>query len=327
MTRDDYLDKILADYSSGKLSAEGYAAALLDIHNLVNNSVESNESELAYQVEDRIIVIQECDEGYDYTIMDENYREIDGGVYDNPDLDIHEALMDIVDDIKDNPDNNGVKGRITKNSKLILLDYEDTVLKAEEANKIETTDVHNKNYDKQYLLRYREITDKYFVNLGDMDQYEICDMVKEHIENYTQMYELDVDFEDIALYGSRSRGLENDDSDIDIVVQYSGNFKEDYMFSVLAEEKLEIDGKRIDINPIKTDISLYLIQAEEYLAHMREEKLKESELKNLASDIDEFGYDFCVYNYIDELVGDRDGSVDKIYKDLKDAYRGHRELY
>ena len=46
---------------------------------------------------------------------------------------------------------------------------------------------------------------------------------------------------------------------------------------------------------------------------------KETELRNLASDIDEFGYDFCAYNYLDELVGDRDNSVDKIYKALKEG--------
>lgn len=318
MTRDEYLDKILTDYSNGELSAECYAAALLNIDNMTKVSSEINECELAYQIEDRIIVIQECEDGYDYTIMDDNYREIDGGVYDNPDIDIHTALMDIVEDIKDNPDTNGVKGKITKDSKLIPMDYEDTVSKAEDRNRIVATDVYIKDYDKQYFLKYREITDKYFVNLGGMDQYEICDMVKEYIENYTQMYEIDVDFEDIALYGSRSRGLEKDDSDIDIVVQYSGNYKEDYIFSILAEEKLEIEGKKIDINPIKTDISLYLIQAEEYLSH-KKEMLKENEFKNLAADIDEFGYDFCVYNYLDELVGDRDSSVDKIYKELKEG--------
>lgn len=32
--------------------------------------------------------------------MDENYREIDGGVYDNPDVDIRYALLDIVDDLR-----------------------------------------------------------------------------------------------------------------------------------------------------------------------------------------------------------------------------------
>ena len=49
---------------------------------------EPRETELAFKVADRIISIQECEEGYDYSIMDEKFCEIDGGVYDNPDVDI-----------------------------------------------------------------------------------------------------------------------------------------------------------------------------------------------------------------------------------------------
>ena len=62
---------------------------------------------------DRIIGIQECDDGYDYSIMDENYREIDGGVYDNPDVDIRYALLDIVDALASHTDTNGAKGNIS----------------------------------------------------------------------------------------------------------------------------------------------------------------------------------------------------------------------
>lgn len=42
------------------------------------------EAELAFQIGDRYISIQEVDDGYDYSIMGDDYKEIDGGVYDNP---------------------------------------------------------------------------------------------------------------------------------------------------------------------------------------------------------------------------------------------------
>ena len=45
---------------------------------------DREETELAFQLADRYISIQEVSEGYDYTIYDMNYRELDGGVYDNP---------------------------------------------------------------------------------------------------------------------------------------------------------------------------------------------------------------------------------------------------
>lgn len=45
-----------------------------------------DETELAFQIADRYISIQEVDGGYDYSIMGADYKEIDGGVYDNPDM-------------------------------------------------------------------------------------------------------------------------------------------------------------------------------------------------------------------------------------------------
>lgn len=82
---------------------------------------ESRETGVAFKIADRIISIQECDGGYDYSIMDEHYREIDGGVYDDPAVDINFVLLSIVEELKENPDTNGAKGNITKESKLIMM--------------------------------------------------------------------------------------------------------------------------------------------------------------------------------------------------------------
>lgn len=53
--------------------------------------------ELAYEVGDRYLLIHETDEGYDYTFYGKNYLDLDGGLYDNPDVTIREALVDILD--------------------------------------------------------------------------------------------------------------------------------------------------------------------------------------------------------------------------------------
>ena len=58
------------------------------------------ETELAFQIADRYITIQEVTDGYDHTIYDMNFKELDGGVYDNPDIGIREALAEIVEDLK-----------------------------------------------------------------------------------------------------------------------------------------------------------------------------------------------------------------------------------
>ena len=54
--------------------------------------------EAAWKVgKDRILAIQTCDDGYDYTLFDENYNEIDGGQVDNPDMSMIEVRTDILE--------------------------------------------------------------------------------------------------------------------------------------------------------------------------------------------------------------------------------------
>ena len=82
------------------------------------------ETELAFQIADRFISIQEVDGGYDYSIMGADYKEIDGGVYDNPDVSIREALDDILTDLRENPFDNGTRGNIRDNDEWIPIDYD-----------------------------------------------------------------------------------------------------------------------------------------------------------------------------------------------------------
>ena len=51
------------------------------------------ETELAVHIADRYILMHECEEGYDYSILDEQYHLLDGGVYDNPDITIRRAKV------------------------------------------------------------------------------------------------------------------------------------------------------------------------------------------------------------------------------------------
>ena len=56
------------------------------------------------------------------------------------------------------------------------------------------------------------------------------------------------------VYGSRSReGLYHEGSDIDVVVSYSDNLKEDAFFNALHEDGLKVAGIPVDINPISTE--------------------------------------------------------------------------
>lgn len=59
------------------------------------------ETELAVHIADRYILMHECDEGYDYSILNEQYHLLDGGVYDNPDITIQRAMDMVIADLKE----------------------------------------------------------------------------------------------------------------------------------------------------------------------------------------------------------------------------------
>ena len=67
--------------------------------------------------------------------------------------------------------------------------------------------------------------------------------------------EAEFELVDLAFYGSRTTGKDSIQSDLDVLVEYKGTACEDTIFNVLAEAKLELEGVRLDINPIKADKS------------------------------------------------------------------------
>lgn len=99
---------------------------------------EYMDRELAFSIADRYMLLHETDGGYDYSILGEDYQEIDGGVYDDSNVTIREALHEIVEDLKQNPDTNGAKGRITEDSELIPVNYGELEEKMENAEHIGT---------------------------------------------------------------------------------------------------------------------------------------------------------------------------------------------
>ena len=58
-----------------------------------------HETEAAWNIgQDKVLVIQTCDDGYDYTLYDKNSgNEIDGGQIDNPDMSMIDALRNILE--------------------------------------------------------------------------------------------------------------------------------------------------------------------------------------------------------------------------------------
>ncbi|MDE7425920.1 MAG: DUF4316 domain-containing protein [Lachnospiraceae bacterium] len=94
-----------------------------------------DESELAFQIADRFISIQEASGGYDYTIYDMNYRGLDGGIYDNPDISMRKALDEIVQDLKETTHRSQIEGSIQKDDELIPVNYDELMEKVEQAER------------------------------------------------------------------------------------------------------------------------------------------------------------------------------------------------
>lgn len=61
---------------------------------------------------------------------------------------------------------------------------------------------------------------------------------------------LDAEIIYVAVTGTRSRGIENKNSDIDVAVEYKGSIREDDFFDMLHEDGMTIAGIKLDINPI-----------------------------------------------------------------------------
>lgn len=232
------------------------------------------ETELAFQIADRYISIQEVDGGYDYSIMGADYKEIDGGVYDNPEVTIREALTDIIDDLKSAPDHNGAKGSIKEKDELIPIDYDGLMEKVEEAN-----EVVPKNQESSIIADFRAKTNEMFHDISEMNPAEIEETIKCHVQAKIDEYDIDATIIDAVVVGSRCRGLEKDSSDLDVVVELSTNEREDDLFNAFNEDGLHIGEVKVDINPITAQhtgtLETYLPQAEKYLESIRQEREQE----------------------------------------------------
>ena len=246
------------------------------------------ETELAFSIADRFISIQEVEGGYDYSIMGADYKEIDGGIYDNPDVTIREALHDILEDLKSQPDYNGAKGNIQREDELIPMDYDGLMEKAEEANRIipEST-------PSSVVADFKAKTGELFHDISEMNPEEIEETVKCHVQAKIDEYNIDATIVDVAVTGSRCRGLEHESSDLDVVMELSTAEREDDLFNAFNEGGLHIGEVKVDINPITAQrtgtLETYLPQVEEYLEGVRQAREQEKEKAEVTLTVSECG--------------------------------------
>ena len=235
------------------------------------------ETELAFRLADRYISIQEATEGYDYTIYDMDYRELDGGVYDNPDITIRQALDEIVTDLKEPAHRSSLEGSIRTDDELIPIDYDGLIEKAEQAAKEQLeerirTEVPEAAESK-VIADFKARTEELFNPVNGQTQEDIEMSVYAYLQSKIDEYGMDIELVDMAVSGSRCRGLEGAGSDLDVVVEYRGGENEDALFNAFNEDGFKIGGVKVDINPItegKTGtLGEYLPGVEAYLEEKR----------------------------------------------------------
>ena len=228
------------------------------------------ETELAFSIADRFISIQEVDGGYDYSIMGADYKD------------------DILEELKSQPDYNGAKGNIQREDELIPMDYDGLMEKAEEANRIipEST-------PSSVVADFKAKTGELFHDISEMNPEEIEETVKCHVQAKIEEYDINATIVDVAVTGSRCRGLEHEGSDLDVVVELSTAEREDDLFNAFNEDGLHIGEVKVDINPITAQrtgtLESYLPQVEEYLEGVRQVREQEKESAEVTLTVSECG--------------------------------------
>lgn len=217
------------------------------------------------------------------------------------------------------------------------------------ANNISETNEIVNNSDK-IITDFREKTDKYFDKnaFGGLTPEEIEDDVRAYISSTLYMHGINhnIEIEDVIITGSRSRGLEGDSSDLDLVFSYKSpvvegtrGYKEDELFNLLNEydendeedrDLHELHGIKIDINPIRPEetgfLADYLITAEEYLESKRKELERPDNISHSFINDREKMNDFFILSK-EEFLSSYSYLSEKDYEDtLEDVNKG-REFF
>ena len=122
---------------------------------------------------------------------------------------------------------------------------------------------------KKMIASFREKTETYFRPVEGMDATEVENAVRDYLMDAIRRQDLLIQIGEVMVYGSRCRGTEKMTSDIDIVVEYKGDIREDDLFNLLHEDEFLLGNHKVDINPIQADksgnIAEFLQQATIYM--------------------------------------------------------------
>ena len=244
------------------------------------------------------LTIQATEEGYSFIFYDSDLHEIQSGDYDNPDASIQEAAYEIL------------KNERMDDLECVKVDYKEFE---------EMTIQHSKELLQEGELRATSEIGRDEVALNGLSRAEVERGVLYHAQGILEDMGLENEVELLAarVHGSRSREeLYRDDSDLDVVLSYRGNIREDSFFNELNAHGIAMAGIKVDINPIAEEritLAEYMKESEAYL--------DQKEIEKLAVDLDNFSYEYDTYEYKD-TVENREEQVEKITEDILNKKTG-----
>lgn len=126
------------------------------------------------------------------------------------------------------------------------------------------------------IEKYKAKTMEVFHELDGENAESIEKMVKAKAESIFETMNLDCQVLDVVLVGSRSRGIEQEDSDVEVVVAVNGDVPAEEVDGLLNGENIRVDGHTVFMHSIVNDVPMKL---EDFL--MRQE----AELSNQKMEI------------------------------------------
>ena len=239
------------------------------------------------------LTVQATEEGYFYIFYDSDLHEIHSNDYDDPKVSVQKATYEIL------------KSERMDDMECVKVDYKEFE---------EMTIQHSKDLLQEGELRATSEIGRNELALNSLSRAEVERGVLYHAQAVLEDMGMEQEVELLAarVYGSRSRqDLYREDSDLDVVLSYKGDIREDSFFNALNESGIAMAGIKVDINPIAEEritLAEYIKESEKYL--------DQQEIKKLAADLDDFAYEYDTYEYKD-TVESREEQVEKLTEDIQ----------
>ena len=309
--------------------------------------------QMAFSIKDKFVSIQTCTEGYDYSVFDADYKLVDGGVYDNPDISIHAALKDVLEDFG-----------LSEQDKRIPVDYEELMEKTgsdldvvvEYKGREHEDDLFNVFNEDGLMIggvkvdinpitegktgtlaTYLPEVESYLAEKQAMQKASAVEAIPEKTITLTvaecgefhslgEFHENIASVEEaIAVWKSIPPERMNGIPSIGINIHTEGTERyEDVEMDILSGKVIDLEV--LDYVPDITDEP----KAIEVIAELID-KLPDIEVRGslekwqaaiLASQIDQFSYDYDTYQYQD-TVEDREAQVANITEDIRNGNTGY----